>query len=87
MMKFANKIMGDGVAIRSKEGKIYAPCDGRVKVLFEQTNHAIGIGTDDDMEILIHCGLDTIYLKDKVFKCMVKKREQSKSWSIAYFLR
>ena len=41
--------MGDGVAIRLKEGKIYAPCDGRVKVLFEQTNHAIGIGTDDDI--------------------------------------
>ena len=76
---FANKIMGDGVAIRLKEGKIYAPCDGRVKVLFEQTNHAIGIGTDDDMEILIHCGLDTIYLKDKVFNCKVKRGTKVKT--------
>ena len=71
--------MGDGVAIRLKEGKIYAPCDGRVKVLFEQTNHAIGIGTDDDMEILIHCGLDTIYLKDKVFNCKVKRGTKVKT--------
>ena len=79
MTKFANKIMGYGVAIRLKEGKIYAPCDGRVKVLFEQTNHAIGIGTDDDMEILIHCGLDTIYLKDKVFNCKVKRGTKVKT--------
>lgn len=70
---FANKIMGDGIAIKPKEGKIYASCDGVVNTLFDQTNHAMGIGTEDGMQLLIHCGLDTIYFKDKIFKCKVKR--------------
>ena len=76
---FANKIMGDGIAIKPKEGKIYAPCDGVVNTLFDQTNHALGIGTKDGMQLLIHCGLDTIYLKDKVFKCRVQRGTQVKT--------
>lgn len=76
---FANKIMGAGIAIKPKEGKIYAPCDGIVNALFDQTNHAIGIGTKDGMQLLIHCGLDTIYLKDKVFKCKVKRGTKVKT--------
>lgn len=70
---FSKRMMGDGIAIKPADGKIYAPCDATVTVVFEQTNHAVGLTTADGMELLIHCGLDTVNLSEKVFDCKVKK--------------
>lgn len=67
---FAGKILGDGFAIRPNEGKVYAPVDATVVQLFH-TNHAIGLKTNDDLEILIHIGIDTVQMKGEGFSAKV----------------
>ena len=59
---FSTKMMGDGIAIKPSEGKVYAPCDGKITMLMDRTLHAVGIETEDGIEILIHIGLDTVNL-------------------------
>lgn len=76
---FSNKMMGDGLAIKPQEGKIYAPCEGFVKVIFEPTHHAIGIQTKEGMEILIHVGLETVNIKDDIFDSKVQVGDRIKS--------
>lgn len=68
---FASGAMGKGVVIEPAEGKLYAPCDGQVMMLFE-TLHAIGLKSDTGAEILIHIGLDTVKLGGEGFKAHVK---------------
>lgn len=70
---FSQKMMGDGVAIISNVGKVVAPCDGKISLVFKPTNHAIGITLDNKMEILLHIGLDTVNLSESLFTCRVKK--------------
>lgn len=69
---FSQKMMGDGVAIIPNKGEIYAPCDGEVVVVFEPTLHAVGIKMSNGMEVLLHVGLDTVNIEEKVFNCNVK---------------
>lgn len=59
---FAQKILGDGIAIEPAEGKVYSPADGTVSMIAD-TKHAIGITTADGLELLIHVGMDTVALK------------------------
>ena len=59
---FAQKILGDGIAIEPSEGKVYSPADGTVSMIAD-TKHAIGINTQDGLELLIHIGMDTVALK------------------------
>ena len=63
---FGEKILGDGLAIKPSEGKIFAPCDGTVDMIFE-TGHAVSLVSRDGAEILIHVGLDTVALKGKYY--------------------
>lgn len=63
---FSEKILGDGIAIEPAEGKVYAPCSGKIENLFD-THHAVNILSDDGYEILIHIGIDTVKLKGKYF--------------------
>ncbi|MEK6455672.1 PTS beta-glucoside transporter subunit IIBCA [Caldifermentibacillus hisashii] len=74
---FASGIMGKGVAIKPSEGKLYAPCDGIVSAIFK-TGHAIGITTEDDIEVLIHIGIDTVSLKGKYFHSSLEKGQRIK---------
>jgi len=69
---FADKILGDGFAVRPTEGVVYAPVSGKVAQLF-RTNHAIGITTEDGLEILIHVGIDTVKMNGTGFKSFVQK--------------
>ena len=63
---FADKLLGDGIAINPSNGEIISPIDGRV-VMIQDSLHAIGIQSEDGIEILIHVGLDTVELKGEGF--------------------
>lgn len=69
---FAEKMIGDGVAIKPTDGKIVSPVDGTVATIFP-TNHAIGLVTKEGLEILIHIGLDTVELNGEGFNRLTKK--------------
>lgn len=74
---FASCALGDGVAIEPSEGKLYAPIDGTIANVFE-TKHAIGMVTDDDLELLMHIGIDTVRLGGKFFKAHVEAGQEVK---------
>jgi len=74
---FSEKILGDGIAIEPEAGQIYAPCDGLIENVFD-TKHAIGILTNDGINILIHVGIDTVNLKGKHFDLKVKVGDKIK---------
>lgn len=63
---FADEILGKGVAIVPVDGKVYAPVDGIISMVFP-TNHAIVMVTEEGAELLIHVGLDTVSLKGAPF--------------------
>lgn len=74
---FASGMMGPGVAFISNDGKVYSPCDGELVSIFP-TKHAIGIKANNDAEILIHFGLDTVQLEGKGFVQKVKEGQKIK---------
>lgn len=63
---FAGEILGPGVAIVPKEGRVVSPVDGKVGVMFE-TIHAVSISGPDGVEMIVHVGIDTVQLKGKYF--------------------
>lgn len=63
---FSNKLMGEGIAIIPSKGKLYAPIDGTIEMIFE-TKHSLAMKSEDGTEILFHVGLDTVNLKGKYF--------------------
>jgi len=63
---FGEEILGKGVAIRPEDGKIYAPVDGEITLLFD-TLHAVSLTSDEGVEVLVHVGLDTVALKGEHF--------------------
>ena len=74
---FATCVLGDGVAVEPSEGKLYAPADCTVTELFD-TKHAIGLTTEDDVEILLHIGIDTVKLGGKCFEVHVEEGQKVK---------
>ena len=74
---FSQKMLGDGYAIKPTNGKIYSPVAGTVTTVFP-TKHAIGITTDNNLEILVHLGIDTVELKGKPFEVAVKQGDTVK---------
>ncbi|MGL5020781.1 MAG: PTS sugar transporter subunit IIA [Mycoplasmatales bacterium] len=75
---FSGKMMGDGFAINPTDGKIYSPVDGTVASIFP-TGHAVGIKVDDNLDVLIHFGLDTVKLKGEGFTTHVKQGDVVKA--------
>ncbi len=63
---FAEGMLGNGIAIEPAEGKVYAPCDATVDMMFT-TGHAVSLIADCGAEILIHVGLETVSLEGKPF--------------------
>lgn len=71
---FASKAMGEGVMVNPVDGNVYAPCNGKIKMVFP-TEHAIGIETEDGIEVLIHMGIDTVNLNGEGFNVSVKEND------------
>ena len=67
---FSEGMLGKGVAVIPTEGKIYAPADGEISLVFD-TLHAVSMTTKDGVEILVHVGLDTVKLKGDGFTAHV----------------
>lgn len=67
---FSQKMMGDGFAVEPENGKIVSPVAGKVASIFP-TKHAIGLETDNGLEVLVHIGLDTVSLEGKPFEVKV----------------
>lgn len=74
---FSQKMLGDGYAIIPTEGKIYSPVDGKITTVFP-TKHAIGITTSNNLEVLVHLGIDTVNLKGKPFEVLIKEGDKIK---------
>lgn len=77
---FSGEILGKGVAVIPSEGKLYAPFDGEVSMVFE-TKHAIGL-VKDDVEMLIHIGLETVSLEGKYFDAKVQAGDKVKKGNL-----
>lgn len=74
---FSKKMVGDGIAIIPSNGMVTSPCNGKIVHIFP-TNHALGIITEEGIEILIHIGIDTVELKGKGFKKLVNVGDKVK---------
>jgi N-acetylglucosamine PTS system EIICBA or EIICB component len=72
---FSEKMMGDGFGIDPKDGVVQSPFNGVVKSVFP-TNHAIGLESDNGLEVLIHIGLETVNLKGEGFTVNVKEGDR-----------
>ncbi|MGM0216224.1 glucose PTS transporter subunit IIA [Enterococcus sp. AZ109] len=71
---FASKMMGEGFAVLPAKGEISAPVSGVVKMI-APTKHALGIVSEDGLELLIHLGIDTVELHGKPFSWSIKEGE------------
>ena len=74
---FASKMMGDGAVVTPTEGNVFAPADGFISFVFP-SKHAVGLTTNDGLELLIHIGIDTVKLDGKGFEAFVKDGDKVK---------
>ena len=72
---FAEGMLGNGVAVIPTDGKVYAPCDATVDMMF---GHAVSLVADFGAEILIHIGLETVSLEGKPFTIHVHNGDKVK---------
>lgn len=75
---FSSGALGKGAAIEPEEGVLYAPADGTISALFP-TGHAIGLTTENGLELLMHVGMDTVQLDGKGFRAFVEAGETVKT--------
>ena len=75
---FAQGLMGRGVVIVPSQGELVSPVNGTVTVFFP-TKHAIGILSDEGVEILMHIGMDTVNLEGKGFEGYVSQGDKVKA--------
>lgn len=71
---FSSKALGKGIAITPTKEEVVAPFNGEVTAIFPG-NHAIGLTSEDEIELLIHIGIDTVNLNGEGFKRYVEKNE------------
>lgn len=72
---FSSGVMGQGVVIEPSQGELVSPVNGTVTVLFP-TKHAVGIVSEEGVEMLMHIGMDTVSLDGKGFKAHVEQGDK-----------
>lgn len=75
---FAQEMLGKGIAIKPSKGRVVAPIDGEITIIFE-TKHAVSLVNEQGVELLIHIGLDTVNLKGEHFISHVKVGDKVKA--------
>lgn len=75
---FAEKVLGDGIAIIPEDGKIVSPVNGVIATLAE-TGHAYGFTSEEGVEVLVHVGLETVSLKGACFQIHAKEGDKVKA--------
>ena len=69
---FSEKMMGEGIAIKPTTDTVVAPFKGTVKMLMPNSGHAVGLLSEDGLEILIHVGMDTVSLEGEGFEVLTE---------------
>ncbi|MFI3623065.1 beta-glucoside-specific PTS transporter subunit IIABC [Vagococcus fluvialis] len=75
---FAEGVVGRGAVVEPTEGVVYAPFNGTVMTVFP-TKHAIGLISDNGMELLIHIGVDTVQLEGEYFEIFITEGQKIKT--------
>jgi phosphotransferase system IIBC component len=78
---FSQKMMGDGFAVIPEKSEITAPVSGEIASIFP-SKHAIGIRTEDGIEVLIHMGIDTVEMKKDAFEVFVTEGQRVQAGDI-----
>ena len=76
---FASKSMGDGVGIIPTDNKVLAPADGEIVLVMKDSKHACALKLDNDMEMILHIGIDTVNMKGDGFECLVEMGDKVKA--------
>lgn len=69
---FSAGVLGQGIGMKPDEETVYAPFDGKI-IQIAETKHAIGILSNDNVELLIHVGMDTVAMNGKGFNLLVSE--------------
>ncbi len=69
---FSSRALGDGIAIRPTNNVLVSPADGTVTVTMDDSSHAVGLTLKNNVEILLHIGLDTVEMNGDGFVSHVK---------------
>ena len=72
---FSEGVLGPGCGIEPNEEIINAPFEGEV-VQLHDSQHALGLLSNDGVELLIHVGIDTVSMKGKGFKALIKEGDK-----------
>ena len=72
---FSSGVMGQGIVIEPSQGELVSPVNGTVTVLFP-TKHAVGIVSEEGVEMLMHIGMDTVSLDGKGFEAHVEQGDK-----------
>ena len=78
---FAEGMLGNGIAIEPTDGKVCAPFNGTVDMMFE-TGHAVSLISDSGIELLIHVGLETVGLNGAPFQVKVTNGQKIKKGDV-----